>query len=304
MTNTRQTQSHLMQLFSRQGIHPRHYLGQNFLIDLNLLDYIMTQSDLDEDDVVLEVGAGTGSLTAMMAQHAGAVVSVEIDPTMHELARAATARYENVTLLNCDALKNKNTFSPLVMEQVERELGAAKYRQLKLVANLPYNVATPVISNLVVTDLPWQRMVVTIQWELAERMASGPGSGDYSALSAWLQAQCDVKILKRLPPTVFWPKPKVNSAIVRVTSNDELKKAILDRKFFHDFLKRLFTQRRKFLRGVLAGMYSQQLHKLEIDAILGEFAFTEKTRAEELESQTLLALSNAVYRAIEAKTEV
>jgi 16S rRNA (adenine1518-N6/adenine1519-N6)-dimethyltransferase len=159
-----------MELFAQHGFHPRTDLGQNFLIDLNLVEYVVREAHLDRDDVVLEVGCGTGGMTTYLTLEAGAVVSVEVDKRMFELAQDAVEGCSNVTLLNCDVLKNKNHFSPLVLETVAEKLAEDPERRLKLVANLPYSVATPVISNLVASDLCWARIVATIQLELAQKM--------------------------------------------------------------------------------------------------------------------------------------
>jgi 16S rRNA (adenine1518-N6/adenine1519-N6)-dimethyltransferase len=297
----RQTRSHLMQKFQERGFHPRHDLGQNFLIDLNLLDYVVLQAELEPDDVVLEIGTGTGSMTTSLAREAGAVVSVEIDARMHALAREATAGYPNVTLLHCDVLKNKNHFEPQVLETVRQKLKEFPEARLKLVANLPYSVATPVVSNLVETDLPWSAMVITIQWELAERMRAQPATADYGALSVWLQAQADVKVLKKLGPTVFWPRPQVDSAIVRLTAAPELREQIGDRAFFHDFIRRLFHHRRKSVRSVLSGMYRKQLTKPEVDALLQQQAIPEGMRAEKLEVGQLVELSRLFSVAVKSR---
>jgi 16S rRNA (adenine1518-N6/adenine1519-N6)-dimethyltransferase len=294
----RQTRSHLMSLFERHGFHPRTDLGQNFLIDLNLIELIVRQADLGPRDVVLEIGAGTGGMTAFLAQEAGAVVSVEYDRNMHALAQEAVAGFDNVTLLQTDALKNKNRFAGPVLEAVGTALAAAPDRRLKLVANLPYNIATPVVSNLVATDLPWERMVVTIQLELAERMIAEPGTEQYGAMSVWLQTQCHVRLLRRLNPTVFWPRPQVNSAIVRIVPDTAGRDAIADRPFFQDFLRRLFQKRRKVMRSVLAGMYRKQLSKPQIDAVLEEAGLGEQSRAEQLDSGTLRMLGNRMYNAL------
>jgi 16S rRNA (adenine1518-N6/adenine1519-N6)-dimethyltransferase len=290
----RQTRSMLMGLFQRNGFHPRSDLGQNFLIDLNLVDYIVDQADLGQDDVVLEIGAGTGGLTTALACRAASVVSVEIDRRMHALASQVVAHLKNVTLLNCDALANKNHISPDVLDVIEAHLGAAPNRRLKLVANLPYGVATPVISNLVASDLTWTAMLVTIQWELAERIRAKPDSEHYGSLSVWLQSQCHVKVLKKLGPTVFWPRPQVDSAIVQLLPDHERRERIGDRTFFHDFVRRLFQQRRKFLRSVLVAMYRNQLNKGEIDERLAAFAFKDGIRADELDTDTLVKLARSL----------
>ena len=296
----RQTRSHLMELFAEHGFHPRGKLGQNFLIDLNILEFIVAQAELGPDDVVLEVGSGTGGMTVFLAEQAAEVVSVEIDPNMHSLASEVTARFPNATLLNCDALRNKNNFEPMVLATVREKLTTDPNRQLKLVANLPYHVATPIVSNLVASDLPWTRMVITIQLELADKMAAGPGSSHYGALSVWLQSQGRVKIAKRMGPTVFWPRPKVESAVVRIERDADLQQKIRDGVFFQDFVRRLFQQRRKLLRSGLVGMYGKQLSKPEIDAVLAEAGLNDGIRAENCDVAGLVELANRFSEAIEA----
>jgi 16S rRNA (adenine1518-N6/adenine1519-N6)-dimethyltransferase len=296
----RQTRTHLMGLFEQVGLHPRGDLGQNFLVDLNILEFVVAHAELTKHDVVLEVGAGTGGMTAFMARDAAAVVSVEVDSNMAAMARMAIAPFDNVTLINADALKNKNHFRPEVVEVIRGELAKDPERRLKLVANLPYSIATPVVSNLVASDLPWTKMVVTIQLELGQRMSARPGKSNYGALSVWLQSQCHVKILKRLPPTVFWPRPDVNSAIVQLVPAVNRAGKIADRPFFQDFLRRLFVQRRKMMRNVIIGMYRKQIDKSQIDAILAELDFGPKTRAETLEPYQLVQLGNRLHATIEA----
>ena len=294
----RQTRSHLMELFQRHGYNPRRDLGQNFLIDVNLVEYIARSAELDEKDVVLEVGAGTGGMTAFLVKDAGHVISVELDENVFPLAQEAVKDADNVTLIKTDILKNKHTFSPEVMDLVQEKLDSIEGSRLKLVSNLPYNVATPVVSNLVATELPWKRMVITIQLELGQRMSAKPGSSHFGALSAWLQAQCFVKILKRLGNQVFWPRPKVNSAIVLLRPQNERRKAIGDREFYHDFVRRLFHHRRKLMRGVLCGMYRKQIDKAVVDDILKDMKFAESARAEAQSVDRLVALSNRIQRAI------
>lgn len=289
----RQTRTHLMELFEKHGFHPRHDLGQNFLIDLNLISYIVEVADIQANDVVLEIGAGTGGMSAFLSVRAGAVVSVEIDKNMYALAQEVVAGRDNVTLLNCDALKNKNHFAPEVLEAVRAKLAAIPDSRLKLVANLPYCIGTPVITNLVASDLPWVSMVVTIQWELADKMRALPGEEGYGALSIWMQSHGRVKILKKFGPGVFWPRPTVDSAVVGVIRDPVREAKMKDRAFFHDFIRRLFSQRRKHLRSVLVGMYSRDMEKSDVDAILKPLGLPDAVRAETLEPDVLMRIANA-----------
>ena len=174
MPSPRQTASFLMQRFAEVGIHPATRRGQNFLIDLNLVELLVETAAVTPDDVVLEIGTGTGSLTALLARTAAVVVTVEIDPHLHQLAREALVDCPNVVMLQQDALKNKNHLHPAVLDAVREQLAAAPGRRLKLAANLPYNVATPVISNLLGLDEPPVSLTVTIQRELGERIAAAP----------------------------------------------------------------------------------------------------------------------------------
>lgn len=296
----RQTRSYLMTLFRQHGMNPRGDLGQNFLIDVNLIEFAVRNAELKPSDLVLEVGSGTGGMTAFLAREAGKVISVDIDKNMSALAAEAVKDFDNVTLVNQDILKNKNTLAPEVVSLIWEKLSQLRDGQLKLVANLPYSVGTPVISNLIASDLPWQRMVCTIQWELAEKMAAEPKTSKYGALSVWIQSQASVRILRKLGPKVFWPRPKVDSAIVSIWRNPEAAARINDRKFFLDFLRRMFTQRRKHLRSVLIGMYRKQLTKEDVDALLAELEHKPDDRAELLDVPTLIRLGNRVHQGVVA----
>ncbi len=261
------------------------------------MQVLLEAAAITPNDVVLEVGTGTGSLTALLAQKAAAVVTVEIDPQMFQLASEELHRVDNVVMLQVDALRTKNRLNPTVLEAVHAQLAAAPGRRFKMVANLPYNIATPILSNLLGEEQPPQTMTATIQKELAERIAARPGSKDYGALSIWIQAQCRVEILRILPPEVFWPRPKVSSAFLQITLDETLRRRILDRPFFHQFVRAMFCHRRKFLRSELSTVVKGRLGKPAVDAILSQLNLDGTARAESLDVETMLALCNAVQTA-------
>jgi 16S rRNA (adenine1518-N6/adenine1519-N6)-dimethyltransferase len=289
----RQTLSYLRNLFEQRGLRPKNKLGQNFLIDLNLLDVLIDGAELGPDDLAVEVGTGTGGLTTWLAERAGGVFSVEIDGAFHALACETLGDRDRVRLVHADILKNKNHFNPSVLEQLEdarREWGC---RRLKLVANLPYAVATPVISNFLLSGLPFERMVVTVQWEIAEKLLAVPGTKPYGALAVLMQSIADVELLRTLPPSVFWPRPLVASAIVRIRPNPAKHAGVADVQRFRNFLRDLYSHRRKNLRGALAGLPSGRVDKALVDARLRELGLDGTLRAETLDIQQHLRLCAA-----------
>jgi len=291
----RQTKSFLLQRFREMGIFPATRHGQNFLIDLNLVQLIIDSADLTSDDVVLEVGTGTGSLTTMMAEQAAAVVTVEIDSHLFELASEELIDLSHVTMLRLDVLRNKNHLDDRVMEAVGKHLAAAPGRRFKLVANLPYNIATPIISNLLLASHVPDSMTVTIQKELAERIIAQPSTKDYSALSVWIQSQCTAEIIRLMAPSVFWPEPKVTSAILRITVDHERRAAISNLQYFHQITKALFLHRRKFLRANVVAAMKHHLNKQQVDTLFEEMGFAADTRTEQLDVATLIALADRIH---------
>ncbi len=292
-----QTLSFLMDRFHRAGISPRTQLGQNFLVDLNLVRVLVRAAQLGPNDVVLEVGTGTGSLTALMAAEAAAVVTVEIDRDLFRLAGEQLRTLENVRMIQLDALKNKSHFNPVVLEAIDRELSAAPGRQWKLAANLPYHVATPILTNGLDLDRPPRSMTVTIQKELADRIQAVPRTKDYGALSIWMQSQCRIELVRTMPPSVFWPRPKITSAILHITLDDQLRQRIPDRAFFHQFVRAMFSHRRKFLRSELIAITKDRLDKPRVDQLMARLGLAGNARAEELDVPAMLALCEAVRTA-------
>lgn len=290
----KQTVSYLKGRFEEAGIQIQKRHGQNFLIDLNLLHMIADSAQVGPDDVVLEIGTGTGSLTALLAERAAAVVTVEIDPAMHQLASEELIDFQNVTMLQQDALQNKNTLHPQVLDSISVQLDAAPGREFKLVANLPYNVATPVISNLLAIERPPHTMTVTIQKELADRITAHPATKDFSALSIWVQSQCRTDVVRVMPPEAFWPRPKVYSAILKITYEPGLRARINDLQFFHDFVRAMFFHRRKLLRGVVLAAFKGRLDKQKVDEIIARVGLSADSRAEELSVEQMIDLADAV----------
>lgn len=289
-----QTVSFLMRRFKEAGVHIKGKHGQNFLVDLNLLRILVEAADLQSHDVILEVGTGTGSLTANVAPRVAAVVTVEIDPQMYQLASEELYELPNVTMLQFDALRNKSTFDERVLTAIAERLAEAPGRQFKLVANLPYNVATPIISNLLLAPHVPVSMTVTIQKELADRINAVPGTKDYSALSIWIQSQCQVSWVRTLPPNVFWPKPKVHSAILHIAVDPVKRARIADLDFFHNFVRSMFFHRRKYLRSQLLSAAGPAFDKPSIDAILAAHQLNPELRAEQLSVEQMIALAEAV----------
>jgi 16S rRNA (adenine1518-N6/adenine1519-N6)-dimethyltransferase len=289
----RQTVSFLKHRLTEVGIRPDTRHGQNFLIDLNLIRVLADEANIGLRDVVLEVGTGTGSLTGVLAERAAAVVTVELDQQLHQLAREELIDFDNVVMLQQDALRNKNHLHPAVLEAVRQQLAVDPRRRFKLAANLPYNIATPILSNLLSTDVVPESMTATIQKELADRITAVPGTKDYSALSIWMQALCDCRIARILPPSVFWPRPKVHSAIVQIVPNPAKRQRIPDVEFFHQFVRSLFFHRRKFLRSVVISAFKGRLEKAQVDEVLQQMELGPNCRAEELDVERLLDLCEA-----------
>jgi 16S rRNA (adenine1518-N6/adenine1519-N6)-dimethyltransferase len=268
---------------------------------MNLQQLLVDSAELTSDDVVLEIGTGTGALTALMAERVAAIVTVEIDKHLYQIASEELIDFTNVTMLHQDALKNKNQLHENILTAIEQQL--AETHRFKFVANLPYNIATPVISNLLGCRIPPCSMTVTLQKELAERIIARPSSKDYSHLSIWIQSQCTAEIIRIMPPTVFWPRPKVESAIVHLEFVKALRDRIPDLHFFHSFTRSLFFHRRKFLRSVLVSAMKKQLDKEQVDEAIDELQLKPDQRAEQLSVETILALCEAVRRRLPIVSE-
>jgi len=238
------TQTDIRQLLARAGLRPDRRYGQHFLVDGNLMRLLVAEAELDSTDTVLEVGPGVGNLTELLVEGAGHVVAVEIDPQVAAIARERLAAAANLDLLVTDILANKHTVAPSVLGTVRRRreaLGGA----VKLVANLPYQAATPLMAELVQADPPPERLVFTVQEEVAARLAAEPGTSEYGPVGVLVQALAEVKVLRRLGPSVFWPRPQVWSAMVRIRPSAARRARIADLAVLRRTIEGLFGHRRK-----------------------------------------------------------
>lgn len=287
------TLNRLRQLLAEAGVRPRKDLGQCFLIDLNLLRRVVVLADLRNTDAVLEVGTGTGSLTELLSQEAGVVVSVEIDRGLYTIARSVLTGLQNVVLLRCDALKSKHETHPLVLTSLNAAMDAFGCTSRKLVANLPYNIATPLIVNLLYGLQPWDRMVVMTQLELAEKLAAGPGHPEYGAVSVLVQAVATVTIDRRVPRACFWPRPDVVSALVVIEPDAARRDRLPDT--FREDVHRLWSKRRKKLRGVLRELTGWD--NRQIDETLSEAGIKDgEQRIERLTVEEFVRLLTVLRR--------
>ncbi len=272
--------------------------GQNFLIDLNLLDVLLDAAAITRDDVVLEVGTGTGSLTARLAQQAAAVVTVEIDPPLFQLAGEELHRFDNVVMLQVDALQNKNRLNPAVLEAVAAQLAAAPGRRFKLVANLPYNIATPILSNLLGRG--------NAAADHDRHDPEGAGRADHRPAG-----QQGLRCAEHLDPGAVPGGDPSHLAAGRVLaaaeglvglppdhrSTNRCGGGFPTGQFFHDFVRAMFCHRRKFLRSELLSVVKGRLGKPEVDALLARLNLDGTARAESLDVERMLALCEAVRTA-------
>ncbi len=278
----RQTLSYIKGLLASRRLVPKSKMGQNFLVDLNLVDVVVRTAELTKEDAVLEVGTGTGSLSVRLAELAGGVLTVELDPNFFNMARQLLCAWPNVRQLHGDALARKNEVNPDLMsgwENLRNDLGL---RRRKLVANLPYAIATPLVANLLISDVPIERMVVMVQWEMAERLIATPSTKNFGALSILVQSLGEAEIVRRIAPTNFWPQPAVDSAIVVIKPDPVKRAAVGNVQAFRAFLRDLYAHRRKNLRQALSGWPQGRREKSAVDARLAALGIDGSVRAESL----------------------
>jgi 16S rRNA (adenine1518-N6/adenine1519-N6)-dimethyltransferase len=286
-----QTKQQIRELLDSAGVRPNKRFGQNFLIDLNLMRLLIDTANIQNNDVVLEVGPGTGSLTSAIAEKAGYCVSVEIDGVLANIAKSQLADKPNVEIIATDALKNKFEIEPVVIDALNRARAIHNGRLL-LVANLPYIAATPLIINLITGPVIADAMFVTVQKEVADRMISPPGIKDYGILSILMAATGEVKHIRTLKPTVFWPQPQVNSAFVQYVRDAEKIKAIKSVEMLSRVAGALLQHRRKMLKSCCK-LTADQLGEIKNwPEILNQLGIDPEIRPDNLTPEQFVAIAN------------
>lgn len=257
--------------------------GQNFLIDGHVLDKIMRAAHINKEDIVLEVGPGIGTMTQYLAEAAKKVIAVEIDKKLIPILNDTLSEYDNVTVLNQDILKlDFNQFFETY----------AKGRPIKVVANLPYYITTPIIMQLFESGLPIENMTVMVQKEVALRIQAQPGTKEYGALSLAVQYYANPYIAANVPANCFMPRPKVGSAVICLTRHKEKPVQVKDEKFMFQIIRASFNQRRKTLQNGLVN--SQELHvtKEQVVNALEQLGISPTIRGEKLTLEQFAALSD------------
>lgn len=259
--------------------------GQNFLIDLHVINKIIRSAEITKDDVVVEIGPGIGSLTQHLAEHAGQVLCIEIDKALIPILENDTLKdYDNIHIINQDVLKVD------LKKIIEEEYGGKK---IKVVANLPYYITTPIIMGLFEGGVPLDRIIVMIQKEVADRMQANPGTKDYGALSLAVQYYSDPDIVANVPPNCFIPRPKVSSAVIQLKKREQYDIEVTDEKFMFQIIRASFNQRRKTLVNGIKNS-NLNIEKDKFLEILKALDIKENIRGEALSLEQFAIIANAL----------
>jgi len=262
--------------------------GQNFLIDGHVLDKIIAGAGVTKDDMVLEIGPGIGTMTQYLAEAAGKVVAVEIDRNLLPILQETLADYDNVKVIHADVLS-------LDLEKLVQEENGG--RPIKVVANLPYYITTPIIMALFEQHVPLANVTVMVQKEVAARMKSGPGSKDYGALSLAVQYYAEPYIVANVPCNCFMPRPNVDSSVIRLTRYEEPPVQVKDEKMLFKIIRASFNQRRKTLQNGLNNSSELNFTKDQIAAAIAEAGFSPSVRGEALTLEQFAKLTDILLKA-------
>ena len=261
--------------------------GQNFLIDGRVLEKIMDAADISGDDFVLEIGPGIGTMTQYLAERARAVMAVEIDRNLIPILSETLKEYDNVSVLNADILK-------VDLTKVAEEKNEG--RPIKVVANLPYYITTPIIMGLFESHVPVENITVMVQKEVADRMQAGPGTKDYGALSLAVQYYAEPYIAANVPPNCFMPRPKVGSAVIRLTRHKNPPVQADNEKLLFQLIRASFNQRRKTLQNGIKNYSGLNFSKEEVAQALEQMGVSPTIRGEALTLEQFAQLSNLLSR--------
>lgn len=270
-------------ILQKYQFHFQKKFGQNFLIDTSVLERIIAAAEIGPEDCVLEIGPGIGTMTQYLAETAGSVIAVEIDKALIPILEETLAPYGNITVIQGDILKLD------IRELAEKYAGGKK---LKVVANLPYYITTPIIMGLFEKDIPLSGITVMVQKEVAERMQAKPGTKDYGALSLAVQYYAEPRIAANVPPNCFMPRPTVGSAVIHLKHREIPPVKVEDEKFMFDLIRAAFNQRRKMLPNALMGAGIPGLTKENIIESLSKIGIPETIRGEKLSLQEFAMLSD------------
>ena len=257
--------------------------GQNFLIDAHVLDKIIAAADVGPDDCVLEIGPGIGTMTQYLAENAREVVAVEIDTNLIPILEDTLKEYDNVTVINEDILK-------LDVKALADEKNGGK--PIKVVANLPYYITTPIIMGLFESGVPVENITVMVQKEVADRMQVGPGTKDYGALSLAVQYYAEPYLVANVPPNCFMPRPKVGSAVIRLTRHKEKPVQVKDENLMFRIIRASFNQRRKTLQNGLNNSSELNVNKAQVVEALEKMGLPATIRGEKLTLEQFAMLSD------------
>ena len=273
-----------IEVLQKYGFVFQKRFGQNFLIDTHVLDRIFEASEITKDDFVLEIGPGIGTMTQYLAEAAREVTAVEIDDALIPILKDTLKEWDNVTVLHGDILKTD-------IRKIADEKNQG--RPIKVVANLPYYITTPIIMGLFESHVPVDSITVMVQKEVADRMQTGPGSKDYGALSLAVQYYAEPKIVANVPPNCFMPRPKVGSAVIRLTRHQNPPVTTLDEKLMFRLIRASFNQRRKTLSNSLKNSQELPYSKEEVETAITECGLPLNIRGEALTLEQFARLSDA-----------
>ena len=277
-----------IEILQKYNFNFQKKFGQNFLIDPRVLDKIIDAAEITEDDMVLEIGPGIGTMTQYLAEAAGKVVAVEIDRNLLPILQETLADYDNVKVIHADVLS-------LDLEKLVQEENGG--RPIKVVANLPYYITTPIIMALFEQHVPLANVTVMVQKEVAARMKSGPGSKDYGALSLAVQYYAEPYIVANVPCNCFMPRPNVDSAVIRLTRYEEPPVQVKDEKMLFKIIRASFNQRRKTLQNGLNNSSELNFTKDQIAAAIAEAGFSPSVRGEALTLEQFAKLTDILLKA-------